>query len=360
MSGAALSRVRVAVVGAGFWAVANHIPELAGRDDVELVSVCRLGRPELDVIQRRFGFRIATEDVVEALDAGVDAAVICGPNDLHRDHALAAIERGLHVMVEKPLAPTAREAWAIVDAARARDLVALVPHGWHYKPFVRAAYELARSGALGEIRHVLCHMASPTVELFEGRGGYGTVEIEGLVFESSPVTWASTGHRGGYALGQMAHSVGLLCWLTDLRGASVSARSTASGTGVDVVDAAVVEFEGGALGSLSGCGLAPAHAGFQVDIRVFGSDGMLLLDVERERCVLRRHDGSDEIVSVQPGSGAYECTGPPHRFIELVRGLSDRNDSPAEASARAIEILEGLLRSAAERRTVAIGAEGDL
>lgn len=360
MSATAPSRVRVAVIGAGFWAVANHIPELAGRDDVELVSVCRLGRPELDAIRRCFGFRVATEDVAQALDAGVDAAVICGPNDLHCEHALAAIERGLHVMVEKPLAPTAREAWAIVGAARERGLVALVPHGWHYKPFVRRAYELVQSGALGEIRHALCHMASPTVELFEGRGGYGAVEIEGLVFEASPETWASTGHRGGYALGQMAHSVGLLCWLTGLRGASVSARSTASGAGVDVVDAAVVEFDGGALGSFSGCGLAPAHASFQVDIRVFGSDGTLLLDVERERCVLLRHDGADESFPVEPGSGAYECTGPPHRFVELVRGLSDRNDSPAEASARAIEILEGLLRSAAERRTVTIGEQGDL
>ncbi len=349
-------RVRVAVIGAGFWAVANHIPVLAARDDVELVSVCRLGRRELEAIARRFRFRLATEDALEALEAGVDAAVICGPNDLHREHALAALERGQHVLVEKPLAPSARDAWAIADAAAARGLVALVPHGWHYKPFVRRAHELVQAGAVGRIQHVLCHMASPTVELFEGRGGYGTVELDGLVFEASPATWASPGHGGGYALGQMTHSVGLVCWLTGLRGESVWARSRSSATGVDVVDAAVVEFAGGAVGSVSGCGLAPAHAGFQVDIRIFGSDGMLLLDIERERCVLRRHDRVDELVRVEPGSGEYECSGPPNRFIELVRGLTDVNDSPAEAAARTVEIVEGVLLSAAEGRAVAVGA----
>ena len=347
--------VRIAVVGAGFWAVANHIPQLASRDDVELVSVCRLGRTELDLIADEFGFAVATEDYREALDAGVDAAVISSPNVLHHEHAMAALGRGLHVMVEKPLAPTAVQAWDIVEGAKRRDLVALVPHGWHYKPFVRRAKEILDSGAVGPIQHVLCHTASPTVDLFEGRSGYGTVEVHGRTFEASPTTWSERKTGGGYALGQMTHSVGMLCWLTGLRARTVTARSTASTTGVDVVDAAIVEFDNGALGSLSGCGLAPSHVRFQVDIRIFGSQGMLLLDVERERCELRRHDQADFAMDIEAGTGDYECETPPHRFIELIKGEAVVNESPAETAAITVEVVSALLQSAGEERTIEVG-----
>lgn len=338
-------RVRLAVIGAGFWAVANHIPELASRDDVELVSVCRLGHRELEVVRRRFGFRVATEDYTEALDAGVDAVVIAVPNTLHTPVALDAIERGLHVMVEKPLAPTGADAWAIVEAARARGVHLLVPHGWQYKPFVQRAHELVRAGRIGDVRYALCHMASPTVALFEGSGGYGTVDLDGVIFEASSETWASEASAGGYALGQMSHSLGLLCWVVGLRATRVFAQGLASGSGVDIADAAVVELENGAIASVSGCGLAPDHAGFQVDLRLVGSDGMVLLDVERERCALVRHDGDDDAFAVSAGEGAYECSRPPHRFVELIRGLSVRNDSPGEAAAAAVEIIEAIGRS---------------
>lgn len=351
--------VRVAVVGAGFWAVSNHIPQLSQREDVELVAVCRKGEDDLRLIADRFGFKVASEDYREAIDAGVDAAIISSPNTLHHEHAVAALERGLHVMVEKPLAPTAAQSWEIVELARRGGIHALVPHGWHYKPFVQRAKELLDGGGVGEIRHVLCHMASPTLELFEGRGGYGTVELGGTRFEAAASTWADPRRAGGYALGQLTHALGLLAWLTGLRARTVSACETASSTGVDVVEAAVVEFDGGAVASVSGCGLVPAHCGFQLDLRIFGAEGMLLLDVERERCELRRHDRADEVEVVPPGEGAYDCDVPPHRFIELVRGLSDRNDSPAEAAARAVEIAEGLLRSASLGESVEVAKRGE-
>lgn len=348
--------VRVAVIGAGFWSIFNHIPELAARDDVELVSVCRLGAKQLDVIKRHWGFAVASEDYREALDAGVDAAIVATPNTLHHEHAIAALSRDLHVMVEKPLAPSASEAWEIVEEAERRGRHLLVPYGWHYKAFVRRAKELLDAGSVGDVRYVLCHMASPTPHLFEGRGGYGTTEIEGMTFEASPSTWADPASRGGYAMGQLTHSVGMLCWLTGLRASAVTARTALSTTGVDVVDAAVVEFEGGALCALSGCGLAPAHAKYQVDIRIYGSEGMLLLDIERERCELLRHDGADQSTEVAPGSGDYECVGPPHEFIDLIRGERTENSSPGEAAARGAELIEGVLRAAETKTEQSVGS----
>jgi predicted dehydrogenase len=338
--------VRVAVIGAGFWAIKNHLPALAQRDDVELVAVCRLGRPELETIRREYGFGFATESYEEALDAGVDAALICGPNALHHTQAMAALRRDLHVLVEKPLALKARDAWELADEVTRRDAHGLVPHGWHYKAFVRHARELIEAGRIGTVQHAVCQMASAYRDLFEGRRGYGTIALGDAIFEADPETWA--GADGGYAVAQMSHSVGMLCWLTGLRARTVIGRISTSRTGTEIADAGIVEFEDGALAALSGCGNLPDGSRAQLDIRLFGDEGMLLLDVERERCLLKRHDGEEFEHPVSVGDGLYECRSAVDRFIDLILGLEERNDSPFEAAARTTEILEALLMSARE------------
>ncbi|MYB23994.1 MAG: gfo/Idh/MocA family oxidoreductase, partial [Acidimicrobiia bacterium] len=78
----ASGKVRVGVIGAGSWAVSNHIPVLAGRDDVELVSVVRKGADALAFVQDRFGFAHASEDYRDALAQGLDAVIVAGPSVL--------------------------------------------------------------------------------------------------------------------------------------------------------------------------------------------------------------------------------------------------------------------------------------
>lgn len=151
---------------------------------------------------------------------------------------------------------------------------------------------------------------------------------------------------GGYAHGQITHSSGLLFWLTGLRAAEVSARTTAPNSGVDMYDAAAVGFDGGAIGVVSGAATLPDDDPFQVDLRIFGDEGVLLLDVERERLTLRRHDGNHRLVEVPKGEGAYSCEGPPHRFVELIQGRGT-NDSPGEVAARSVELIDAIHRSAA-------------
>ena len=66
-------KVRVGVIGAGSWAVSNHIPALAARPDVELVSVVRKGAEALQFVQDRFGFAHASEDYRDALEQDLEA-----------------------------------------------------------------------------------------------------------------------------------------------------------------------------------------------------------------------------------------------------------------------------------------------
>ena len=63
------------------------------------------------------------------------------------------------------------------------------------------------------------------------------------------------------------------------------------GAAVDLFDAGVITFDGGALGALSGAATLPDGEPYQVDIRLFGTEGVLMLDTERERMWLHRYDG---------------------------------------------------------------------
>jgi predicted dehydrogenase len=84
-------------------------------------------------------------------DPEIDAVVIATPVSSHFELALAALQAGKHVLVEKPLASTSDQARSLVDEATARNLVLLVDHTFVYTDAVRKIRELISSGQLGQI-----------------------------------------------------------------------------------------------------------------------------------------------------------------------------------------------------------------
>ncbi len=339
-----MRKVRLGFIGAGWWATTNHMPLLAARDDVDLVAVCRLGADLLQTIKDQFGFAVATEDYRELLELDLDGVVVSSPHHLHFEHASAALERDMHVMCEKPMTLRPAEAWRLVELARERGRHLLVPYGWQYKPFVEQAKEWMDSGIVGRIDYALCHAASPTKAFFAG-GNTVPSQWAPTIVAPNPATWQTKGRGGGYGYGQVTHSSSLLFWLTDLRAAEVSARMTAPDSGVDMYDAATVVFDGGAIGAISGAATLPDDDKFQIDLRIFGDEGVLLLDVERERLEIRRHDGRHRHAPVPPGEGAYSCEVPPMRFVELIQGRGT-NNSPGDVAARSVELIDAMYRSA--------------
>ena len=346
MSGVVRERkVRLGFIGAGWWSTVNHMPILRARDDVEMVAVSRRDPELLAVVQREFGFEHAFTDYRELLELDLDGIVVGSPHAAHHEHALAALRSGAHVLCEKPMTLDPAQAWELVDEARARDLHLLVPYGWHYKPFIRLAKRVMDEGVIGEVEYALCHMASPTKGFFAGGGG-PPERWEATIAAPDPGTWQLPERGGGYAHGQVTHSSALLFWLTGLRAARVTALMTRPGSRVDMYDAAAVEYASGAIGTISGAATLPDNDKFQLELRIFGSEGVLLLDVERERLEVRRHDGSHAAQVVAPGEGAYSCEEPPARFVELIRGQG-RNESPGEVAARTVELIDAMHRSAA-------------
>lgn len=350
-------KARLGVLGAGWWATANYLPLLAQRDDVELVAVCRLGAAELQKVKTHFGFPFATEDAAELVrQPNLDGVLVTSPHSLHYEHAKLALERGLHVLCEKPMCTRGEHARDLVRLAHEKNLHLLVPYGWHYKPFLQTAKAWLDDKRIGTIQHVLCHMASPIRDLLEGKP-FLTDDSSGqageVLFEPEPRTWSDPQvSGGGYAQAQLSHSTGLLSWLTGLMPEAVHAFMAAPGAQVDLYDALSVRFQGGAIGTVSGAGTVPPGGitAFQVDIRLFGSEGMLLIDCERARLELRRHDGTCDAVLLPADAGAYTCDGPPANFVELILGKTTVNHSPGESALRSVLLIDAAYRSASSGR----------
>ncbi len=143
--------LRVGVVGTGAVAQLIHLPLLTERRDVEVVALADPDELRVDTIARRYD--IPKVDSVEELLGGfeVDAVVLCTPNHLHAEMAVAVLEAGRHVLVERPLATDVAGARRIVDAAEAAGRVALPGMSHRFRPDVAALKAFVSSGRLGRI-----------------------------------------------------------------------------------------------------------------------------------------------------------------------------------------------------------------
>ncbi|MFQ5536745.1 MAG: Gfo/Idh/MocA family protein [Gemmatimonadota bacterium] len=142
---------RIAVLGTGAISQIVHVPMLAERDDVELVALSDQDVAKARTVAQRVGVAEAVEPgaVLEIPD--LDAAVIATPNAFHEEMAVAALEAGLHVFVERPLALTPAGAERVLAAARdaGRVLVVGLPH--RFRPDVAALRSFVAGGELGRV-----------------------------------------------------------------------------------------------------------------------------------------------------------------------------------------------------------------
>ena len=103
--------IKIGVIGIGWMAVDNHIPLLQALPDFEVTAVCGLGQEKLKKVQEKFGISSGTEDYRELLlNEGLDGVVVSSPHYFHYEHTAAALERGIHVLCEKPMTLRASEA----------------------------------------------------------------------------------------------------------------------------------------------------------------------------------------------------------------------------------------------------------
>src|SRR5471032_2128005 len=135
--------LRIGVIGVGVMG-SNHARVLTGLPGAELVGVADPDLKQAEFVARTLGCA-AVAGVNELLDLKVDAVTIAAPTHLHRDIALACIARGVHVMVEKPIASSVEEGREIIAAARRAGVTLMVGHVERFNPAVEAIKDAIRN-----------------------------------------------------------------------------------------------------------------------------------------------------------------------------------------------------------------------
>lgn len=259
----------------------------------------------------RLGFSQTTTDWLEVVES-VDVLYNLAPNDMHAEPCITALESGVNVLCEKPLASTLTNAERMVEAAQASDAVAACAFNYRYVPALRLAKRLIDEGALGDIRHF--------------RGEY---MVDWQADAEDAWVWRNDAEKAGY--GQVAdcgsHTIDLARWLVgEITG--VSGRLTTMvedrpagnerrEVTTDDAYAAIVSFGSGTQGVLEASRVATGHKATNA-IEIIGTDGTLRFDLERlnELEVLDADGrGFERILVTDPGDPYMDTWWPPGHTI---------------------------------------------
>src|SRR3990172_8942589 len=149
-----MKKLRVGVIGCGPVAQRGHLPGLLKSSRAEVVAVADIDAKVLARTARNFGVRKTFTDYHGMFDEKLDIVNICIPNHLHGKVAIEAMKHGIHILVEKPLAPSVREAEEMVKASLDNGVKLCEAKQWRYIPALRKAHGWYRDGRLGKLVRV--------------------------------------------------------------------------------------------------------------------------------------------------------------------------------------------------------------
>lgn len=276
-------RIRLGMVGGGNGSMMGDMHRIASarNGNFEFVAgALSSTRARADESARRLGLApgrsYANFEEMAAAEAarpdGVEAVAILTPNHLHAPAARAFMAHGVHIICEKPMTATREEAEDLAMLAAARNVIFLVTHSYTGFPMVRRAREIARSGALGDIRSV-------RASYFQN--WMADLEHDGATPET---VWRTDPARSGIA-GTLSdigsHAFHIATYITGLELESVAAELSAFGalSALDNDASILLRFKGGARGGLW-CSQIVAGEGNGLNVAVHGSKGALRWSVE--------------------------------------------------------------------------------
>lgn len=345
-----MKKVRIGIIGAGWWATSAHIPAVKSHPGADLLAIQSREKANCEKIARDFGVKHAFVDFRELLAVKeLDAVIVASTPNVHFAQARAALERGLHVLIEKPMTFTVEEARELVETAAHKELQLLVSCPWHYTAHGKEARRLIRSGALGQIKMISILMTNPIDKLLRGINTSPTHGMNNVYIEPCRGSYNDPDVAGGGQIYcQVSHVAAYVTFLTGLRPSAVYSRFDYDGSQNDIYNALTVTLENGALASIATTAATPLSER-NYEVRVFGSKAILQLELWRGTMTLI--DFADKRTEFKPLAPreTYPEQSPALNFIDTVLGKA-ANGSPGELGLASMEIIEAACESARTNR----------
>jgi predicted dehydrogenase len=345
-----VKKVRIGVIGAGWWATTAHIPAVKTHPDAELVAVQNRDRSKAKKIAHDFGAQFPCASLEEILSLkSLDAVIVSSTPNVHYTQAKAALELGLHVLIEKPMTFTADEARELVDIAAQNKVQLLISCPWHYTPHSIEARRLIRSGALGQIKLISVLMTNPIDKLLRGTSTAPTHGTKPVYIEPCDGSYSNPAIAGGGQIYcQVSHAAAHLVFLTGLRATEVYARFDSDGASNDIYDALTVTLENGALVSIASTAATPLCER-NYEVRIFGSEAILQLELWHGEMQMIDFTGKRTKFKPLAKDEIYPEMAPALNFIDAILGRAP-NGSPGELGLASMEIIEAARESVQTNR----------
>jgi len=342
--------IRVSFVGCGGMA-AHYLPVYQNLDWVRLVNC-------IDPAVEH-----AIADFSQALIPEIDAVIINTPNHLHRPQAVAAIEAGKHVLLQKPVAPTLPDALAIQAAAERSTRTIGLYMSYFDQPLVHDLRDLVSTGRLGNIVHCYARLMHKGGMMWSDEALKGARNWRGSVAETG----------GGCFIQLAVHYLHIFEWVTGARIVRASGfKSNLHCPGLEGEDLAVAvfQFDNGAMATIdtAWCANGEELAIHGTQGRCVYRDNRLSLSSTRgpfEGRVARYTgglvpsfggpQGEEQTMEIKPPAFA-DTANPLNQHVQFLQAVRDGRPAPVSIASgvRDLSIVDALYRSARDGQAVEV------
>ncbi len=277
---------RMGIIGAGKIS-RSHIQAISGNPDIELVGIAEIFPEARERAAAEFGVPVFS-DHQELLDAArPDYLTICTPHYSHGPITLAALEAGVHVFVEKPIAIEAAVAQQCIELAASRNLVLGVNYVRRLIPNYQRMAELVHGGFIGDLIHATMICAKRYRTMAYHRSG------------AWRATWAGGG--GGVTVNQAPHDLDFLLWVLGVPERVVAdLRPLCQAIEVEDNASAIMHFANGGNCTFHASNIViPGRESFTV----VGTKGTITLENKKLKAVFLDTDIRQALADVKPQPG---------------------------------------------------------
>lgn len=341
--------IRLGMVGGGADAFIGAVHRIAARLDGHymllagaLSSTAEKARASAEALGLPRGYDSFSQmaEAEAARDDGIEAVAIVTPNHVHAEAAIAFLERGMHVICDKPLTSTMADAERLADAARTSGALFMLTHNYTGYPMIRQTRKMIADGQLGDVRLVNVEYAQDWMT-----GGA----------EGKQAEWRVDPARSGAggAIGDIGtHAYNLACFVSGLTLDRLAADLDAFGAGHTLDENAhvLLRWRGGAKGLLWCSQVAPGNEN-ALRLRVYGDKGGLDWSQEDPNRLWFTPLGEPKRLLTRNGAGATEDNirmsrvpgGHPEGYLEAFANLYSEAARAIHAHRRGDAVPEDVI-----------------
>lgn len=321
-------KIRLGLIGCGGNMRGAHVPRIQEDRYVSIGCVADPVEEQANQLMERYGKQVPYyadfEQMIRSED--LDAIFISSPHSMHYEQARLALNRELHVLVEKPLTISSRHTKALIALAEKKSRFLQVSYQRNYYAEHTYARELIRKGVIGKLRGMVSYVTQNWGGI---RGWRLDPELAG----------------GGMFMDTGSHLVASTLWMTGLEPVEVSAFMDNADKKVDINAVVNIKFKGGAVGTLNTFGNALVH---DERIAIHGSKGCIVFHLHQWRV-------RDVLVNNEPMQipARIRETSPDKAFFKWIRSGGKGYETP-DFALQVARVSEAAYKSVEVRKPVKV------